>query len=134
MGFFPQDFVTSPIALLRSLHWLPVKYRVHFKICLLIYKTLHKEQPVWLHSLIAISLSSRSLRSNREITPSIPRIKTNTGARAFSLWCSFSLEQPSTICPCSHLGCHLDVSRHTFSTWPFPRRHRCAQRPVDVTE
>ena len=28
---------TCSIPLLRSLHWLPVKYRVHFKICLLTY-------------------------------------------------------------------------------------------------
>ena len=40
--------------------------------------------PSLLRSLIAISLPSRSLRSNRGITLSIPRIKTNTGARAFS--------------------------------------------------
>ena len=75
---------TRSVPLLHSLHWLPVKYRVHFKICLLTYKALHEEQPVYLHSLIAISLPSRSLRSNRGITLSIPRIKTNTGARAFS--------------------------------------------------
>ena len=75
---------TRSVLLLRSLHWLPVKYRVHFKICLLTYKALHEEQPVYLRSLIADSLPSRSLRSNRGITLSIPRIKTNTGARAFS--------------------------------------------------
>ena len=75
---------TRSVPLLRSLHWLPVKYRVHFKICLLTYKALHEKQPVYLRSLIAISLPSRSLRSNRGITLSIPRIKTNTGARAFS--------------------------------------------------
>ena len=75
---------TRSVPLLRSLYWLPVKYRVHFKICLLTYKALHEEQPVYLRSLIAISLPSRSLRSNRGITLSIPRIKTNTGARAFS--------------------------------------------------
>ena len=75
---------TRSVPLLRSFHWLPVKYRVHFKICLLTYKALHEEQPIYLRSLIAISLPSRSLRSNRAITLSIPRIKTNTGARAFS--------------------------------------------------
>ena len=75
---------TCSIPLLRSLHWLSIKYRVHFKICLLTYKALHEEQPVYLHSLIATSLPSRSLRSNRGITLSIPRIRTNTGARAFS--------------------------------------------------
>ena len=70
--------------LLRSLHWLPLKHRVHFKICLLTYKALHEEQPVYPRSLLAISLPLRSLRSNRGITLSIPRIKTCTGARAFS--------------------------------------------------
>ena len=75
---------TRSVPLLRSLYWLPVKYRVHFKICLLTYKVLYEEQPVYLRSLIAISLPSRSLRSNRGITLSIPRIKTNTGVRAFS--------------------------------------------------
>ena len=75
---------TRSVPLLRSLHWQPVKYRVHFKICLLTYKALHEKQPVYLRSLIAISLPSRSLSSNRGITLSIPRIKTNTGARAFS--------------------------------------------------
>ena len=75
---------TRSVPLLRSLHWLPVRYRVHFKICLLTYKALQEEQPVYLRSLIAISLPSRSLRSNRGITLSIPRIETITGARAFS--------------------------------------------------
>ena len=87
---------TRSVPLLRSLHWLPVKYRVHFKICLLNYKGLHEEQPVFLCSLIAISLPSRSLRSNRGITLSIAMIKTNTGARAFnscapSLWSNLQL-------------------------------------------
>ena len=75
---------TRSVPLLRSLHWLPVKYRVHFKICLLTYEAFHEEQPVYLHSLIAISLPSLSLRSNRGITLSVPRIKTNTSAKAFS--------------------------------------------------
>ena len=75
---------TGSAPLLRSLHWLPVKYRVHFKICLLTYKAVHEEEPVYLRSLIATSLPSRSLRSNRGITLLVPRIKTNTGARAFS--------------------------------------------------
>ena len=90
---------TRSVPLLRSLHWLPVKYRVHFKICLLTNKALHEEQPVYLRSLIAISLPSRSLRSNRGITLSIPRIKTNTGARAFSS-CALSLwnNLPLSVC------------------------------------
>ena len=33
---------THSVSLLRSLHWLPVKFRVDFKICLLTYKTQWK--------------------------------------------------------------------------------------------
>ena len=88
---------TRTVPLLCSLHWLPVNYRVHFKICLLTYKALHEEQPIYIRSLIVTSLLSRSLRSNRGITLSVPRIRTNTGARAFSscappfLWNSLPL-------------------------------------------
>ena len=53
---------TRSVPLLRSLHWLPVKYRVHFKICLLTYKALHEEQPIYLRSLIG-RITSR----NRQI-------------------------------------------------------------------
>ena len=81
---------TRSVPLPCSLHWLPVKYRVHFSICWLTYRALHEEQPVYLRSFIATSLPSHSLRSNRGITLSVPRIRTNICARAFSS-CSPSL-------------------------------------------
>ena len=59
---------TRRVPLLHSLHWLPVKYRVHLKIFLLTYNALHEGQPVYLHSPLATSLPSHSLRSNRGIT------------------------------------------------------------------
>ena len=34
---------TRSVPLLRSLHWLPVKFRVDFKICLLTYQTLSEK-------------------------------------------------------------------------------------------
>ena len=82
---------TRSIPLLRSLHWLPVRFRILFKINLLTYKTLREKQPVYLHSMLAASIPSRSLRSNNDNSLSVPRVKTNTGARAFhscapSLW------------------------------------------------
>ena len=90
---------TRSVPLPRSLHWLPVKYRVHFKICLLTCKALHEEQPVYLCSLIATSLPSRSLRSNRGITLSAPRIRTITGARAFSSCAPFLWNNlPLSVC------------------------------------
>ena len=70
---------TSSVPLLRSLHWLPVKFRIDFKICLLTYETLSEKQLVYLHSLLATPLPSRSPRSNKGITLSVPRVKTNAG-------------------------------------------------------
>ena len=82
---------TRSILLLHSLHWLPVRFRIRFKINLLTYKTLREKQPVYLHSMLAESIPSRSLRSNNDNSLSVPRVKTNTGAKAFhsctpSLW------------------------------------------------
>ena len=87
---------TRSIPLLRSLHWLPVRFRILFKIKLLTYKTMREKQSVYLHSMLAASIPSRSLRSNNDNSLSVPRVKTNTGARAFhscapSLWNNFPL-------------------------------------------
>ena len=126
---------TYSVPLLRSLHWLPIKYRVHFKICLLTYKALQEQQPVYLRSLIAIFFPSRSLRSNRGITLSIPRIKTNTGARAFSscapsLWNNLPLSLRSATSVATfrrHLKTYLfDLA--------FPPETPVCLLPVDVTE
>ena len=62
---------TRSVPLLRSLHWIPVKYSVHFKIFLLTYKALHEEQPVYLRSLIATSLPSHWLRSEESLCQSL---------------------------------------------------------------
>ena len=82
---------TRSILLLHSLHWLPVRFRILCKINLLTYVTLREKQPVYLHSMLAALIPSRSLRSNNDNSLSVPRVKTNTGARAFhscapSLW------------------------------------------------
>ena len=74
---------TSSLPLLRFLHWLPVKFRILFKINLFTYKTLHENQPVYIHSMLAASLPSRSLRYINDNSLSVCRVKNNTGARAF---------------------------------------------------
>ena len=49
LGRKSPPFVGS-VPLVRSLHWLPVRFRILFKISLLTYKTLHEKQPVYLHA------------------------------------------------------------------------------------
>ena len=93
---------TRSVPLLRSLHWLPVKYRVHFKISLLTYKALHEEQPISLRSLIATSLPS-----SITLTEIKQRNQDQHWHKGFQLLCPFSLEQPFTMCAFSPLGCHF---------------------------
>ena len=106
---------TRSIPLLRSLHWLPVKFRILFKINLLTYKTLREKQLVYLHSMLAASIPSRSQRANNDNSLSVPRVKTNTGARAFhscapSLWNNLPLSVHSATSIATfkkHLKTHL---------------------------
>ena len=56
---------TCSVPLLSSFHWLPVKFRIVFKICLLTYKTLHEQEPGYRHFMLAPSSPSCSLRSNK---------------------------------------------------------------------
>ena len=74
----------SSLPLRRSLHWLPISSRIEFKINLLTFKVLSTGQPSYLSNLISRAMPRRILRSNNEILLSVPRVKTMTGARAFS--------------------------------------------------
>ena len=52
---------------LIQLHWLPIKARIEFKICLLVFKILKFGQPKYLYELIDLSSSNEleiNLRSN----------------------------------------------------------------------
>lgn len=76
----------SPSApLRRSLHWLPIGFRINFKISLLTYKALSIKQPTYLYSLLTQVIPKRSLRTNKGCILSVPRVKTKTGSRAFSV-------------------------------------------------
>ena len=74
---------------LRELHWLPVKYRSHFKVLLLTYKCIHNMAPQYLSELLTVHNPSRTLRSSQDISlvpPKLTNIKTKFyGNRAFSL-------------------------------------------------
>ncbi|TKS71945.1 hypothetical protein D9C73_006018 [Collichthys lucidus] len=73
----------SPI--LASLHWLPVKSRIEFKIILLTYKALHGQAPSYLKELIVPYYPSRTLRSQDAGFLVVPIVsKSRLGARAFS--------------------------------------------------
>ncbi|KAL0147478.1 hypothetical protein M9458_050590 [Cirrhinus mrigala] len=71
--------------ILKSLHWLPIRFRISYKIALLTYKALNGLAPAYLTSLLPRYNPSRSLRSQNSRLLVVPRIaKSTKGGRAFS--------------------------------------------------
>ena len=71
---------------LRDLHWLPVKFRIDFKILLLTFKCLHNSAPSYLRDLIKVRPKSKyELRSNEAVLLKPLKSKTSVtlGGRAF---------------------------------------------------
>uniref|UniRef100_A0A8C6M380 Reverse transcriptase domain-containing protein n=1 Tax=Nothobranchius furzeri TaxID=105023 RepID=A0A8C6M380_NOTFU len=64
----------SPV--LASLHWLPVKFRIEFKI-LLTYKALNNQAPSHISDLIIPYVPNRALRSQTAGLLVVPRISKN---------------------------------------------------------
>lgn len=71
--------------ILCSLHWLPVIYRIQFKILTITYRALHGQAPAYLVDIIHLHIPLRSLRSNNQNLLSMPRTRLKTGGdRAFA--------------------------------------------------
>ena len=77
-------FSRSVPSLKRS-HWFPVKFRNYFKICAITFQTLKENQPAYLADLLARPKCLKYLRSTNSSRFVVPRIKTKTGSRAFSI-------------------------------------------------
>jgi hypothetical protein len=56
---------------LKSLHWLKINQRIHYKVISLTYKILLSDQPSYLRSLLSLQ-SSRSTRSSSVVTLTRP--------------------------------------------------------------
>ena len=83
---------------LSDLHWLPMKFRVDFKVATLTFKVLECGEPGYLYLRIIITFSRRTLRSSAD-TPKLSVIpsRTKIGARAFrhlapQVWNSLPLD------------------------------------------
>ena len=53
----------SITAVLRHLHWLPVKWRINYKIVVLVFRALHGLTPAYVSTLIMSYEPRRALRS-----------------------------------------------------------------------
>ena len=57
------QFGVSTHAYIRKCHWLRVRERIMFKLCLLMHKGMHhRNSPLWLQNLISFNVSERTLK------------------------------------------------------------------------
>ena len=78
-----RDHITPA---LTSLHWLPVRFRIDFKLLLITYKSLNGLAPSYLSDLIHFHSPSRALRSSDLLLLDVPRSRLKTrGDRAFAV-------------------------------------------------
>ena len=70
---------------LKHLHWLPVKFRIEYKILLMVFKCLHGEGPSYLASLLEPYCPPRRLRSSDKGLLVERKTERKYGDRAFSV-------------------------------------------------
>ncbi len=91
--------------ILHSLHWLPVSYRIQYKILLLTFKALNGLAPAYLAELLQPHQPARLLRSTVQHLLTVPATRyTTAGDRAFQnaaprLW----NDLPVTVRACTSL-------------------------------
>ena len=107
--------------ILRSLHWLPVKERIIYKILLMTYKARNGLAPTYLSSLLHDYVQSRSLRSSSKGLLTVPRTKTKTfGDRSFSvaapeLWNTLPID--------IKLSASVDIFKSKLKTFLFKQAY-----------
>ncbi len=106
----------AEISVLSTLHWLPIKHRIDFKILLITYKALNGLAPQYLGELLSHYSPPCPLRSQNSGHLIIPRIsKSTTGGRSFfylasKLWNNLpnTVREADTLCQFkSRLKTHL---------------------------
>lgn len=69
----------------KELHWLPVNYRIEFRILVLVYMCLNNMAPEYLIELLTVYQPTKFTRASGviKLTPPVQIPKTKSGSRAF---------------------------------------------------
>jgi len=77
----PSEHITP---CLLQLHWLPIRWRVQFKLCCFMHAVVTGRCPAYLGSIVQPATQSRSGLRPSSSDFSVPRTRTKFGKRAFS--------------------------------------------------
>ena len=87
--------LTNSVDLLKQLHWLPVEWRIKFKIACITYKTISTTQPACLYSSLKHYTPSRTLRSSDSKLLFVPHVHTRF--RSPTVWNSLLVAIHSSV-------------------------------------
>jgi len=73
---------SSSLHLLKQLHWLPVEWRIKFKIATLTFKALETGQPPYLAQQVCAYAPTRALHSSISKLLQVPRTNLRFGSRS----------------------------------------------------
>jgi hypothetical protein len=76
-------YYDSSSSILSSLHWLPVKQRINFKLATLTFKIRSAQGPLYLSQHVVDYVPPRCLRSSSRNYLTVPRTNTVIGTRGF---------------------------------------------------
>ena len=80
-----RDHVTPAM---RELHWLPVVYRIKYKLCVMMHAAANGCSSQYISDAVVATMAlptRSSLRSASTCTYDVPRTRTEFGKRAFSI-------------------------------------------------
>ena len=109
---------------LKSLHWLPIFYRINFKICFITHRALSLGEPFYLSTLLTHRSNTHSLRTASFSPLLLPYFnKQSNGFRSFSnaalfLWYHL-LDTVHSASTCMSFRKNLKTSKLIYSIKPF---------------
>ena len=119
---FSASKFDSPAPLLDSLHWLPIRQRIFFKLCIYVYKAINSQAPQYLSDIIKIKgMPSQGpiTRSSKDPTHLvIPSTNKCIGDKSFavagpSLW--------NTIPRHVRESTNIDIFKQGLKTFLYPQ-------------
>lgn len=118
-GLRKTDHITET---LKELHWLPIRYRIEYKIALITYKILSGDGPDYLQELLIPLRHRRSLRSSGKNLLQIPKFKLKSGGQR-----SFSFAAPTiwNSLPDEIKSMNLTAFKKNLKTFLFRKAYGC---------
>ena len=105
--------------LLKEAHFLPVEYRIKYKLCMMAHKSIYSQSPDYICDELKLHLPARSLRVGRDVLSIATKsIQKNTlSSRIAEEWNNLSFEMQANL--------DTEMFSKTLKTYLFRKAFKC---------